>query len=113
MTAFRTKQIKKTLTVLAFLSLWIIGFSVLFVFSIGQSIWYSLTNYNIMNEPRWLGFTNYLKLFFEDDVFWISLTNTLFFVAILVPGVLLSSLFFASLRSFAAFAYKSARTPSR
>lgn len=91
----RRAKVKKSLTVLAFLSLWIIGFGVLFVYSIGQAFWYSLTNFNLMNEPRWLGLFNYITLFVKDEVFWTSLGNTLYFAAILVPGTLLLALLFA------------------
>jgi len=90
----RINQVKKALIVFAFLSPWIIGFVMFFVYSIGQAFWFSLTNYNFMNEPRWIGFSNYLSLF-SDKVFRISLWNTLYFIVILVPGTLFLALFFA------------------
>jgi len=85
------KKIKKTLTVLAFLSLWIIGFSSLFVYAIGQSLAYSFTNYNLMNTPKWVGAANYAHLLFHDQVFWETLGNSALFVLILVPGILIVS----------------------
>lgn len=91
---FDKKKIKKNLTVLAFLAPWLIGFFVLFVYAIVQSLIYSFTNYNLMNEPVWIGFANYTGLF-TDSVFWEVLKNTSILVLVLVPGTLFLSFFFA------------------
>ncbi len=93
----RKKKIKNALTVLAFLSLWLIGFSALFVYAIGQSFAYSFTNYNLMNQPKWIGIANYKHLLFSDEVFWETLGNSAFFVLILVPGILIISFVLALL----------------
>jgi multiple sugar transport system permease protein len=85
------------LTVLAFLSLWLIGFSVLFVYAIGQTVWYSFTNFNFMNKMKWVGFGNYLYLIVTDNVFWQSLGNTAFILAIVVPVIVILSFLFAVL----------------
>ena len=91
---FSKKKLYKTLTILAFLSLWIVGFSALFVYAIGQTFAYSFTNYNLMNLPKWVGIANYAGLF-NDEVFWETLGNTFYFVIILVPGILTFSFLFA------------------
>lgn len=56
----------------------------------------SFTNMNISGLARWsnikfVGFSNYAKLFRDPD-FWQALTNTLFFVGLGVPAVVLLSL---------------------
>lgn len=91
---FSKKKLRKTLTILAFLSLWIVGFSALFVYAIGQTFAYSFTNYNLMNLPKWVGIANYVGLL-KDQVFWETLGNTFYFVIILVPGILTLSFIFA------------------
>jgi len=88
------KKLCKALTIIAFLLPWIIGFFVLFVYAIGQSFMYSFTNYNLMNKPVWIGFTNYTGLL-KDKVFWEVLKNTFLLIIILVPGTLILSFFFA------------------
>lgn len=90
----KNKKVRKTLIVLAFLAPWLIGFFVLFVYAISQSFVYSFTNYNLMNDPVWIGIENYSSLL-SDSVFWEVLGNTMFLVVILVPGTLIISFLFA------------------
>lgn len=91
------RKIKKTLTVLSFLSLWLIGFGMLFVYAIGQTLVYSFTNFNFMNKMKWVGVSNYVDLIVSDAVFWQSLGNTAFILVIVVPSILLLSFLFALL----------------
>jgi multiple sugar transport system permease protein len=93
----RQRRIRRRLTVLAFLSLWLIGFSVLFVYAIGQTVWYSFTNFNFMNKMKWIGLGNYLYLILTDNVFWQSLGNTAFILLIVVPAIMILSFLFAVL----------------
>ena len=58
---------------------------------------YSLLDNVIMNKtPRFIGFKNYIAIF-HDDVFWISLKNTLYFTVMSVVFHLLLGLLFAVL----------------
>ena len=91
-----TGKLRHRLTVLVFLLPWLIGFSALFVFAIAQSVGYSFTNYNLLNDPKWVGLGNYRALF-ADAVFWETFGNTLFFVVTLVPGMLALSFVLAVL----------------
>ena len=68
-----------------FASPWLIGLIVLGIFPIFMSLYFSFTNYNMVSAPTWVGFTNYRILFTNDDLFWKSLGNTLYHVAIAVP----------------------------
>ena len=45
----------------------------------------SFTNYNMMQEPSFVGFNNYKLLFVQDSVFLIALKNTLLFALITGP----------------------------
>lgn len=60
-----------------------ITFTVLPVLS---SLYYSFTYNNIFEPTRFVGFENYIRLFTRDDVFVISLQNTLMFAIITGPG---------------------------
>jgi multiple sugar transport system permease protein len=93
----RQRKIRKRLTVLAFLSLWLIGFSVLFVYAIGQTLVYSFTNFNFMNKMKWIGIKNYAYLIVSDGVFWQSLGNTGLILAIVVPTILILAFLLAVL----------------
>jgi multiple sugar transport system permease protein len=93
----RRKRRRNSLTVLSFLSLWLIGFTGLFLYAIGQTLAYSFTDYNLMNDAIWIGLANYTNLIFKDSVFWTTLANTGFFVVLLVPGILVLAFMLALL----------------
>ncbi len=81
---------------LLFTSPRIIGMIVFLLYPIGASIYYSLTRYEILTPPEFLGFQNYLTLI-RDDVFWKSLYNTTFYFAIGLPSQLISAFLIALL----------------
>lgn len=81
---------------LGFTSLWIIGFSMFLLYPVGASLFYSFCDYSILKQPVWIGAENYTKLF-QDDVFWLSLRNTLFYALFSVPLGMVVSLALALL----------------
>ena len=75
--------------------------SVLFIliFVIGPivgAMWVSLTDYDLMSAPKFVGMKNYLRLI-DDDRFDRSLTNSLFFAFGTVPTGVVTSLLLATL----------------
>jgi len=79
-----SRDYRRLFTGLGFTSLWIIGFSVFLLYPVGASLFYSFCDYSILKQPVWIGAENYQKLF-QDDVFWLSLRNTLFYALFSVP----------------------------
>lgn len=79
-----------------FASPWLIGTSVFLVYPLVMSIYYSLTEYDILSPPYFIGFLNYQDLLY-DDVFWISLKNTLYFFSLGLPLQLLVAFLLALL----------------
>ncbi len=82
---------------LLFLSPWLLGFCLFDIYPLVMSFYYSFTDYNVLQEPVWTGTANYRELFFEDELFWKSLWNTLYFTAISVPACLAFSILIAVL----------------
>ncbi len=80
-----------------FASPWMIGFLIFTIYPIATSLYYSFTNYNIIQAPQWRGLYNFKTLFLEDDLFWISIKNTLYMVLIGLPLGLIVSLTIAML----------------
>ena len=78
---------------LFFILPWLIGFFAYELYPIGASFYYSLTRYDLIREPVFLGFKNYVTLFTDDPVFPRVLWNTLYYVGFGVP----ISIFFAFL----------------
>jgi len=54
-------------------------FATFSVFPVLFGIWISLTDYNLLDEPLWVGFANYRNLL-HDQLFLIAFKNTLVFV---------------------------------
>ncbi len=75
---------RRLLTGLLFISLWIIGFFAFTLYPMVASLYYSFTEYHIKRASEWIGFGNYVALF-RDPLFWKSLSNTAYMVAIGVP----------------------------
>jgi len=55
----------------------------------------SLTNYNLIQSPGFVGLTNYMNLILEDDVFLTSLKNTLLFALLTGPTGYIASFLMA------------------
>ncbi|MEZ4558415.1 MAG: sugar ABC transporter permease, partial [Caldilineaceae bacterium] len=49
------------------------------------SAYYSFTQFNAVQTPRWVGLANYRNLFTADDVFWMAVYNTLYFAVVSIP----------------------------
>ncbi len=72
---------------LLFASPWLIGFCLFTLYPVIASGYFSLTYYDLLNPPHWIGLENY-RLLFADGTFQTSLSNTLWLVAIRMPLVL-------------------------
>ena len=69
---------------LLFISPWIVGFLAFQVYPLYYTARISFTDYSGFGEPLWIGLENYRRLL-EDDLFWKSLYNTLYYTALAVP----------------------------
>jgi multiple sugar transport system permease protein len=86
------KEIRKILRGLLFISPWLIGFLWLTVYPLFASLYYSFTEYQILTAPQWIGFENF-RAMFQDKLFWKSVYNTLYYVAVSVSiGTVISIL---------------------
>ena len=71
-------------------------FFILFtVLPVLTAIYYSFTDYDMINPARFIGIENYTRLFLEDDVFLISLKNTMIFAFVTGPICYISAFLFA------------------
>ncbi len=75
----------------------IIGFLLFMVVPMGISFYYSLCDYNILSPPVFTGFTNYIKMFTDDDVFYKTIGVTFYFAFVSVPLRLVFALMVALL----------------
>lgn len=89
-----TKYIKKNMSTFVFLAPFATLFTVFTIVPILSALCLSFTYFNMLEAPSFLGFTNYIRMFFDDDVFLIALRNTIVLAFITGPiGYILSFLF--------------------
>ena len=85
MTAAGKQRLRQNLVGYLFISPWLIGFFAFTAWPFFRSIYLSFTRYNIVTEPKWVGWANYKMLLTEDELFWKSAWVTVKFAAISVP----------------------------
>jgi multiple sugar transport system permease protein len=82
---------------LLWISPWIIGALAFLLVPVGMSIYFSLTDYSLLEPPAWVGLDNFREIA-HDRVFWIALRNTaVYALACVVLGTALSVLIAALL----------------
>ncbi len=66
-------------------------FTLFILVPVGMSVWYSFTDFNMIQTPHFVGIDNFVRLFIDDEVFTTALSNTLILAVITGPaGYLLS-----------------------
>ena len=60
-------------------------FTLFTIIPVGASMVLSFTRYDVLNDPIFVGWDNYLRMFLEDSIFLIALKNTLQFAIITGP----------------------------
>ncbi|MFC4471128.1 carbohydrate ABC transporter permease [Streptomyces xiangluensis] len=84
--ALRTKRRREGLRTLAFLSPWLIGFSVFFVYPLLSTVYFSFMKYDGFKPPTFNGLTNWTYVFSQYPFFWAAMRNTLWLVVIMVAA---------------------------
>lgn len=82
-----------------FISPWLVGFFLLTFIPLIYSVYLSLTEYNGLTAPIFVGLQNYMDILYNDDLFWKSLINSFIYAIISVPTSLVLALFIAVLLS--------------
>lgn len=75
-----------------FISPWVVGFLVFTLTPILRSFQYSLSEYNVISPPIYVGFANYVKMLTRDQLFWKSLLNDFYMVFVGIPIGLVATL---------------------
>jgi multiple sugar transport system permease protein len=76
---------------------WVLGFLIWNLFPIAASLYFSLTDYNVLQAPNFVGLANYERLLTGDPNFWPSVRLTMFYAALTVPLGLAGSILAATL----------------
>jgi multiple sugar transport system permease protein len=94
--SFWTMSRREAAWAYVFISPWIIGFIVFTAGPMLSSLYFSFTDYNILDSPIWTGLSNYRNLF-RDPLFWTSLKVTVYFASLALPLGLIVGFFLAIL----------------
>src|SRR4051812_588586 len=74
---------RANLRALLYLSPWLVGFGVFFLYPLGATVYFSFQRYNMFTlEP--VGLLNY-RYFLQDEAAWTAIRNTLWLVVVMVP----------------------------
>ncbi len=80
-----------------YLTPWIIGFLAFQLYPLVMSFLYSFTDFTMLNDHKFVGLQNYIKIFTNDRLFLKSMKATFMYVAIALPLKMIISLFIAGL----------------
>ena len=75
----------------------IVGFAVFVAYPLVMSAYYSLTQWNGVTAPKFIGIQNYVYMLTKDPVFWKAVSNTIIYAVISVPVSLVCGLALAVL----------------
>lgn len=88
---------RQLITGLLFVSPWLIGFFAFTLYPVVAAMYYSLTRYDLLRSPVFIGFKNYVDIFTKDPVFPQVAYNTIYWVFFAVPLGIIAAYFMASL----------------
>ncbi len=75
----------ETRSAYAMLAPFLILFTVFTILPILCSIYFSFTSFDMLQSPKWVGFSNYIRLMLDDKIFLKVLKNTMVFAFITGP----------------------------
>ena len=80
------KSMKRSAISYLFIAPYTILFFTFTVLPVVIAMFFSLTSFNVLQPPEFIGFQNYVRMFFKDAEFIIGIKNTIVFAIILGPG---------------------------
>ncbi len=76
-----------------FIMPWLLGLLVFTLYPFVSGFYYSLSDFDALTPAKWVGLGNYQRILTGDPLFWLSVKNTSWYVAVYVlPSVILSLL---------------------
>jgi multiple sugar transport system permease protein len=91
----RKQRYKKWLWALLFVGPTVLGIYLFYIYPVFDSVYISLTKWNHLSKPEFIGFANYVQLFKDPQVLK-EFLNTLFYVITIVPAMIVFSLLLAN-----------------
>ncbi len=89
------EELKRDKHLYVLIAPYILLFFIFTVLPVAMSMLISLTSFNMLEFPKWVGWGNYERLLLEDDIFLIALKNTFVFAVITGPVSYIACFLFA------------------
>jgi multiple sugar transport system permease protein len=80
-----SRQARENISGYLFVLPWIISLLVFTAYPMIASFYFSMTRYNVLNPPQWVGLSNFSDMFTVDPLYWTSVANTAYYVFFSVP----------------------------
>ncbi|MCD8023011.1 MAG: sugar ABC transporter permease [Lachnospiraceae bacterium] len=80
------RDAKRSIPLYGMIAPFMIVFAIFVVYPVLKAIWYSFTDYNVLESANFVGLQNYYKLFLNDSTFITAIKNTLIIAVIVGPG---------------------------
>jgi multiple sugar transport system permease protein len=68
-----------------FLTPWLLGLFGITLLPMLYSLYLSFTDYDLLQDPEWIGLDNYVRMFTDDPKYWHAVSATLLFAVTSVP----------------------------
>lgn len=82
---FEKNQVREALEAYILILPTLLGLIIFTAGPILAALYFSFTNWNLLSAPKWQGLDNYIDLFVNDPLFWVTLKNTAYYVLGTVP----------------------------
>jgi multiple sugar transport system permease protein len=79
------KEIKNNKASYVLMAPYLLFFTLFTITPVIMAIVLSFTQYDMLQPPRFIGLSNYIRMFLDDDIFIIAITNTMVFAFIVGP----------------------------
>jgi len=70
---------------LLFILPWLLFLLIFTTYPVLGTLFLSLTNFNVVETPQWVGLENFQRMFSEDPAFWTAVKNSTYYAALSVP----------------------------
>ncbi len=80
------RDMKRGIPLYVMIAPFMILFAMFVVYPVLKAIWFSFTDYNVLEKANFVGLRNYKKLFLEDSTFMTAIKNTFVIAVIVGPG---------------------------
>lgn len=80
------RDMKRAIPLYIMIAPFMLLFFIFVVYPVLKAIWFSFTDYNVLEKANFVGLSNYQKLFLDDSTFIMAIKNTFIIAVIVGPG---------------------------